>query len=67
MIEYINLYVCFRYYIGIIDIFTEYGLRQKIGRVLKSIKFCNCNHSSCPPDQYASRFVSFIKKRLEEE
>ena len=62
-------YICplkhFRYYIGIIDIFTEYGLRQRVGRILKTMKFCNCNHSSAPPDIYASRFTSFIESKLD--
>ena len=50
-----------RYYIGIIDIFTQYDTRQKIGRVCKTLKFCSSNHSSLPPRKYAKRFLEFIQ------
>ncbi len=55
----------YRYYIGIIDFFTLYELRQKIGRVLKSIKFCCKDHSTLPPRQYADRFVHFMVEHTE--
>jgi hypothetical protein len=53
-----------RYYFGIIDIFTEYSFRQKIGRVLKSLLYCSWDHSSVPPEEYASRFVEFVEEHL---
>lgn len=56
--------VSHRYYIGIIDIFTEYTIKQKIGRIFKSLIFCSSNHSSVPPDEYATRFVDFIEEHL---
>ena len=50
-----------RYYIGIIDIFTAYTVRQKWGRVLKTLRFCSPDHSSLPADLYAERFLSFVQ------
>ena len=53
-----------RYYIGIIDIFTPYTVRQKWGRVLKTLRFCSQDHSSLPADLYAQRFLSFIQDKV---
>ena len=49
---------------GIIDIFTTYGWRQKVARVLKNIKYCGGNHSSLGPEKYSARFVAFIEKHV---
>ena len=54
----------YRYYLGIIDIFTGYGPRQRLGRLFKSLAFCDTNHSSAPPDIYAIRFIDFIEERV---
>ncbi len=55
----------FRYYFGVIDIFTEYGLRQKLSRWLKTIIYCSADHSSAPPEVYAERFFDFVEAHLE--
>ena len=62
--NYCQLFIHCRYYFGIIDIFTEYGFRQKVGRFLKGMLYCSSDHSSVPPDEYASRFVEFIEEHL---
>lgn len=49
-----------RYHMGIIDFFTLYECRQKVGRVLKSIKFCCGDHSTIPPPAYGDRMYNFI-------
>ncbi len=57
----------FRYYFGVIDIFTEYGLRQKLSRWLKTIIYCSTDHSSAPPEVYAERFFDFVEAHLESQ
>jgi hypothetical protein len=57
----------FRYYFGVIDIFTEYGLRQKLSRWLKTIIYCSADHSSAPPEVYAERFFDFVEAHLESQ
>ena len=52
------------YYMGIIDIFTPYHCRQKIGRLLKTVRFCSSDHSSLPPEKYAERFYQFIQTKV---
>ena len=52
------------YYFGIIDIFTPYHCRQKIGRLLKTVRYCNTDHSSLPPEKYAERFQQFIQTKV---
>jgi hypothetical protein len=52
-----------RYYMGIIDFFTQYECKQQVARVLKVFKNCTCDHSTVPPDMYADRFLRFIEER----
>ncbi|XP_061184598.1 phosphatidylinositol 4-phosphate 5-kinase-like protein 1 [Saccostrea echinata] len=52
-----------RYYVGIIDFFTQYECKQRVARVLKVCKNCSCDHSTVPPDIYADRFLRFIEER----
>ena len=49
-----------RYHLGIIDFFTLYECRQRVGRVLKSIKFGCRDHSTIPPSAYGDRMYNFI-------
>ncbi len=49
------------YFIGIIDILTEYSTRKKFEHVFKSIKYDGRTISCVPPEQYADRFISFMK------
>lgn len=53
----------YRYYVGIIDFFTQYECWQRMARVLKTMKNCTSNHSTVPPDMYADRFLKFISDR----
>jgi len=53
-----------RYFFGIIDIFTTYGWRQRLVRMLKSFRHCGGDHSSRGPDSYAARFVHFIEAHV---
>ncbi|XP_056012350.1 phosphatidylinositol 4-phosphate 5-kinase-like protein 1 isoform X2 [Ostrea edulis] len=41
-----------RYYMGIIDFFTQYECKQQVARVLKVFKNCTGDHSTVPPDNY---------------
>ncbi|KAL4219158.1 hypothetical protein ACF0H5_021740 [Mactra antiquata] len=52
--------VNYRYYIGVIDFFTQFGCHQQISKVLKDMKTCCGNHSTVPPDRYGERFYEFI-------
>lgn len=52
-----------RYYMGIIDFFTQYECKQQVARVLKVCKNCTSDHSTVPPDIYAERFLRFIEER----
>ena len=52
-----------RYYLGIIDFFTKYECKQRMARVLKTVKLCTLDHSTVPPDKYAERFLRFISDR----
>ena len=58
------LFLFYRYYIGIIDIFTEYGFRQKLGRILKTIKFCNCNHDVWIIKKYLIPVINVVPKQV---
>ena len=53
----------YRYYIGIIDFFTLYRLRQRAGKIFKDVKTCCGSHSTEPPDVYSKRFCEFIAER----
>jgi phosphatidylinositol-4-phosphate 5-kinase-like protein 1 len=53
-----------RYYLGFVDIFTPYGLRQKMGQFLKTLRFCGTDHSSASPDVYADRIQEFLEDHL---
>ena len=52
-----------RYYIGIIDFFTRFQLRQKMGKVVKDLKTCCGSHSTERPEHYGQRFYEFIEER----
>ena len=52
-----------RYYIGIIDFFTRFQLRQKLGKIVKDLKTCCGSHSTVRPEYYGQRFYEFIEER----
>eukprot|EP00347_Sterkiella_histriomuscorum_P010876 403374581 len=49
------------YFIGIIDILTEYNTIKKLEHALKSVKYDSRTISCIPPQQYADRFIGFMK------
>lgn len=53
------------YYLGIIDIFTEYNAKKKVEHFLKSLKYEEMTVSCVPPQAYARRFVDFIEKAMQ--
>jgi 1-phosphatidylinositol-4-phosphate 5-kinase len=50
------------FYIGIIDVFTEYNTAKRCEYVIKSIQHEYGTASCVPPPQYADRFVEFMDK-----
>ena len=52
------------YYIGIIDIFTEFTAAKRAEYIIKSIQYEYGTASCVPPTQYANRFVDFMDKAL---
>ena len=54
----------YRYYVGIIDFLTKYQLRQKTVRMWKNIHFCGRDHSTVPPEMYATRLKQFISDHI---
>ena len=50
------------FYIGIIDVFTEYNAAKRVEYVVKSIQHEYGTASCVPPPQYADRFVEFMDK-----
>ncbi|CAK68727.1 unnamed protein product (macronuclear) [Paramecium tetraurelia] len=51
------------YFIGIIDILTEYNMQKQIEYSLKHT-FVDSNISCVPPREYAMRFLNFIKQNV---
>jgi 1-phosphatidylinositol-4-phosphate 5-kinase len=51
------------YFLGVIDILTEYNTKKKMEHFLKSFKYGN-TISCVPPDMYATRFEQFICSRI---
>lgn len=52
------------YYLGIIDILTQYNLKKKFEHTFKQLTHKSNEISCAPPDQYADRFVKFITKHI---
>ena len=48
------------YFLGIIDILTEYTTPKKIEHFFKSIRYFGSEFSTVEPDQYADRLIRFI-------
>jgi 1-phosphatidylinositol-4-phosphate 5-kinase len=53
------------YFIGIIDIFTNYGTKKKAENLFKSV-FQGPDISCKPPIEYYERFFNFMKKIFDE-
>lgn len=54
-----------RYYVGIIDIFTVYGVRKRFENVLKHIRFPMSSFSTVNPNHYSERLHNFIVEHCE--
>lgn len=51
------------YFIGIVDILTQFGLRKRTALAAKTVKHGpTAEISTVHPEQYAKRFVEFITK-----
>ena len=50
----------FIYFLGIIDILTDYSSVKKLEHIVKRIAF-GPTISAIPPKEYADRFYNFIK------
>ncbi|KAA0714442.1 Phosphatidylinositol 4-phosphate 5-kinase-like protein 1 [Triplophysa tibetana] len=51
-----------RYFVGIIDIFTEYGLKKKLENLWKRMKYPRRAFSTVSPSAYSLRFVQWVEK-----
>ena len=52
------------YYIGIIDILTNYSTLKKCEFCYKSIRYCTNKMSCICPDNYQKRFINYIKQKI---
>ena len=59
----VSLVFC-RYYFGIIDIFTHYGVMKKMEHFIKSVQYDSTTISCIPPENYADRFYEFMKNEV---
>ena len=48
------------YYIGIIDILTEYNFFKKTEHFCKMIRYCSEKMSCIPPQKYRDRFIDYM-------
>ncbi|XP_031630585.1 phosphatidylinositol 5-phosphate 4-kinase type-2 beta [Contarinia nasturtii] len=55
------------YFIAIIDVLTQYGVKKQAAKAAKTVKYgSNVDGiSTCDPDQYAKRFIEFMDKAIE--
>ncbi|XP_057212246.1 phosphatidylinositol 4-phosphate 5-kinase-like protein 1 isoform X1 [Triplophysa rosa] len=51
-----------RYFVGIIDIFTEYGFKKKLENLWKRIKYPRHTFSTVSPSAYSLRLVQWVEK-----
>ena len=52
------------YYIGIIDILTEYGFVKKTEHFFKMIRYCSEKMSCIPPKKYKERYINYMKNTV---
>ena len=50
------------YYMGVIDIFTQYNARKKFEHVYRSLAQDRLTVSCVPPRYYADRFYDFLSR-----
>lgn len=55
------------YFIAIIDVLTQYGVKKQAAKAAKTVKYgSNVDGiSTCDPEQYAKRFLEFMDKAIE--
>ena len=55
------------YFIAIIDVLTQYGVKKQAAKAAKTVKYgSNVDGiSTCDPEQYAKRFLDFMDKAIE--
>ncbi|XP_062816242.1 phosphatidylinositol 4-phosphate 5-kinase-like protein 1 [Anolis carolinensis] len=54
-----------RYFLGIIDFFTEYGCRKKLENIWKKIRYGRQSFSTVPPRTYARRLCKWVEEHTE--
>ncbi|XP_077986192.1 phosphatidylinositol 4-phosphate 5-kinase-like protein 1 [Glandiceps talaboti] len=54
-----------RYFLGIIDIFTQYKMKKKLEHVYKAFRFPCTSFSTVAPVAYAGRFRNFMEEHSE--
>ena len=52
------------YYIGIIDILTNYNCKKTIEYIFKKIRYCSNTMSCVPPSDYQERFIQYMKTKF---
>ncbi|XP_062272909.1 phosphatidylinositol 4-phosphate 5-kinase-like protein 1 [Scomber scombrus] len=52
-----------RYFVGIIDIFTVYGMKKRLENIWKNIRFPGRAFSTVSPRKYSRRFCQWIQER----
>jgi 1-phosphatidylinositol-4-phosphate 5-kinase len=52
------------YYIGMIDILTDYNALKKCEYYYKSIRYCNNKMSCISPGKYQSRFINYLRQKI---
>ena len=52
------------YYMGIIDILTNYNALKKCEFCYKSIRYCSNEMSCISPDKYQKRFINYLKQKI---
>ena len=52
------------YYIGIIDILTNYNCKKTLEYIFKSIRYCSNTMSCVPPSDYQERFIQYIRSKF---
>jgi 1-phosphatidylinositol-5-phosphate 4-kinase len=54
------------YYIGLVDVLTQFGLRKRTAQAAKTVKHgTTAEISTVHPEQYAKRFYDFIAKAIQ--
>ena len=52
------------YYIGIIDILTEYGIMKKTEHLFKMVRYCSEQMSCIPPNKYKERYINYMNETV---